>query len=585
MSLRTRAFLVVGGAVLLALVMFGVIAQAVVVAGFADLEEADAAERLQRITSALEADLEGQLAITRSYAEEPDAALVLRGMREALYPWRGTPVELRHADIDAILLLDGLGRPVLTLTDGSPLPAALERRLRDNTLRVSETGASHVSGLVTSEAGVAAFVSHQVRADAAVPLGTVVSVRQVDASYRERLSGRAFVDATLAPVADRGFRMSPAPWTPEGARTVENDDVVHATAYLTDPAGWYTVEVSTEVPRAIAAAGREAAERLFLLILVATLVAGGLLLLWFERRLLSRLARLTDLVTRSETRDRPVVSLEGSDELSSLAERIERTLGSLELAQEALRRSNAELAVASRMKDDFVSMVSHEFRTPLTSIRGYAETMLRYADELGPDKRERFTERITAQTRVLERMVDDLLTLAQSREGTVRAFPEEVTLVGAVEDALRDLDDPSIVVVEVDGSLVVHADRDHVRRILINYIENARKYGQAPVHIQAEASTAGVEVRVRDHGPGVPSEFVPALFDRFSQASVGTKRTARGVGLGLSIVRTLATVNDGDVWYEPAAPGAVFGVRLPAGASGSPAVADAGAERLAVPTA
>ncbi|MBW3562002.1 MAG: glutamate synthase subunit alpha, partial [Actinobacteria bacterium] len=80
--------------------------------------------------------------------------------------------------------------------------------------------------------------------------------------------------------------------------------------------------------------------------------------------------------------DRPVVALDGEDELASLAARIEDTLTSLELAQTRLRDTNAELAVASRMKDDFVAMVSHEFRTPLTSIRGYAETMVRHADAL-----------------------------------------------------------------------------------------------------------------------------------------------------------------------------------------------------------
>lgn len=276
-SLRARALLVVGAAVLVALVTFGWIAQSVAVAGFADLERADAAERLQRITSALDADLDGQLAITRSYAEQPDAALLLRGVRDSLYPWRGTPDHLRDAHLDGLVFLDGFGRPVLTLTDGRPLPLALARRLRDNTLRVSATGAAYVGGLVTSEAGVAAFVSHQVRGTGPVPLGTVISVRRVDGDYLGRLSARAFVDATLAPVRDRGFRMAPAPFVPEGVRAVEDGDVVHATAYSTDPAGWYTVSVTTEVPRAIAGAGREASGRLFLLILVTTLVGGAAL--------------------------------------------------------------------------------------------------------------------------------------------------------------------------------------------------------------------------------------------------------------------------------------------------------------------
>lgn len=585
MSLRTRAFLVVGAAVLLSLVTFGWIAQSVVVAGFADLERADAAERLQRITSALDTDLESQLAVTRSYAGQPDAALVLRGLREGLYPWRATPQALRDARIDALLFLDGLGRPVLTVTDGHPLPGVLERRLRDNSLRVSGTDERAVRGLVTSEAGVAAFVSHQVGSADGRPVGTVVSVRRVDDAYLERLSASAFVDATIEPVRDRGFLMAPAPFSPAGIRAVEDGDVVHATAYLTDPVGWYTVEVTTEVPRAIAAAGREASVRLFLLILVTTLVAGGGLLWWFERRLLSRLARLTDLVTRSDGEDRPAVALDGHDELTSLAERIERTLTSLELAQAALRRTNDELAVASRMKDDFVSMVSHEFRTPLTSIRGYAETMLRHADALGPEKRGRFTERISAQSRVLERMVDDLLTLAQSRDGAVLAFPEDVPVAEVIEETVHDIGGTLPVTADVDDDLAVTADRDHVRRILVNYVENARKYGDGPITIEARPTTAGVEIRVRDRGNGVPPEFVPALFDRFSQASVGTKRTARGVGLGLSIVRTLAEANGGTVWYEQGDPGAVFGLRLPAADGPSGALLGGSSQGRSVPTA
>lgn len=583
MSLRTRALLLIVGAVAVAVVTFGWIAQTVVVDGFSDLERADAQERLQRVVSALEADLEAQLALTRSYAEDPAVARLATSAAPRPAAVLAGPDDLRTTQVDAVLVLDGLGRPVREVTTGRPLPLDLERRLRDNTLRVSSTGEPHVRGLVSAESGVAAFVTHLIASlEGGPPVGAVVTVRRFDDTYRARLAERSFVDAVLAPVRDRGLRMAPAPFDLEGIRTVSEGDLVHARGFLPDPAGWYAVEVTTEVPRAIAAAGRSAADRLLVMIVVTSVLVGTGVFVWFERRLLSRLARLTDLVARSESEHRPTVELTGDDELAQLARRIEDTLTTLELAQDTLRRTNAELAVASRMKDDFVSMVSHEFRTPLTAIRGYADTLQRYAARIDDDKRDAFTARIGAQTAVLERMVDDLLTLAQSREGTLRACPEPVRVADALAEALEVVPHAAGVTVDVPADVVAVADPDHTRRILVNYVENARKYGAEPIVITATEAGGSVEVRVRDHGPGVDASFTPALFDRFSQASVGTQRTAKGVGLGLSIVRRLAEANGGDVWYEPATPGAVFGVRLPRAGDGMP-TPDRGADQRDAP--
>jgi signal transduction histidine kinase len=115
----------------------------------------------------------------------------------------------------------------------------------------------------------------------------------------------------------------------------------------------------------------------------------------------------------------------------------------------------------------------------------------------------------------------------------------------------------------VDASVV--ADPEHLRRVLINLLDNAIKYGAEPVTLDVTRGTATVRIGVRDSGPGVPEEFRPRLFEKFAQASSGSTRKATGTGLGLSIVRGLVDAMSGDVWYEPPRDGTDGGfvVQLP----------------------
>ena len=123
----------------------------------------------------------------------------------------------------------------------------------------------------------------------------------------------------------------------------------------------------------------------------------------------------------------------------------------------------------------------------------------------------------------------------------------------------------SEVRVQVADDVRVEADRRHVERIVMNFINNALKYGGPPIEVCAQMNAEWVEIRVRDHGDGVPSELVPRLFGRFARAKTVSASKKPGAGLGLSIVRGLALANGGEVWYEPNEPrGSCFGVRLPA---------------------
>jgi signal transduction histidine kinase len=112
--------------------------------------------------------------------------------------------------------------------------------------------------------------------------------------------------------------------------------------------------------------------------------------------------------------------------------------------------------------------------------------------------------------------------------------------------------------------LEVVADRDHLHRILVNYISNAFKYGAPPVQVEASNTGDWVELVIRDSGAGISEDFAPRLFHKFARAETDGMNVEKGSGLGLSIVSGLARANDGEAWYEANQPsGSVFGVRFP----------------------
>ncbi len=240
------------------------------------------------------------------------------------------------------------------------------------------------------------------------------------------------------------------------------------------------------------------------------------------------------------------------------AARLERTVT-------RLGQINGELEVALDARDEFVSRVSQELRTPLTSMRGFAETLRAHADSLPADVRDAGVESIVRNSVRLEHLIDGLLDAGRLAAGVPTVDPEAVT-VGAVVERARDAMPEAIDINVVGGITQVLVDPMHLEQVFINLFTNAQRYGQPPVTVTAVARqrARAVEIEVRDSGAGVDEGFVPKLFDRFAQASVGNKRTARGVGLGLWIAKTLIESNGGEITYRsvPDA-GACFVIRLP----------------------
>ncbi len=226
-----------------------------------------------------------------------------------------------------------------------------------------------------------------------------------------------------------------------------------------------------------------------------------------------------------------------------------------------LSAEREQVIAATQVQDDFLAMTNHELRTPLTAIVGYATMLQRRWDALEPPARLDAVSRILSQAERLNALVEDLLTIsaANARGLNVTAVP--VALGPLLSEAVAGDDEA-----EVDGpvDLVVRADPVRLLQVVENLLSNARKYGAPPVRVAVREDGDHLLLSVTDAGEGVPPEFVPHLFDRFSQASVGASRSAEGSGLGLAIVALLVEAQDGEVWYEPAVPtGSRFCVRLP----------------------
>jgi signal transduction histidine kinase len=254
----------------------------------------------------------------------------------------------------------------------------------------------------------------------------------------------------------------------------------------------------------------------------------------------------------------------------------------LERAAAELARTNAELAAANEIKDDFLAMTNHELRTPLTTILGYTSMLRKRWPDVPDERRREFIARIEEQGVRLQAMVEGLLTLSSAQAGALQLTIQPVDVRAAVDEAISQHG------LAADGftndaptGLLVRADRVRLSQILVNFLTNARKYGAPPIVVRAREEGGWGVIAVEDDGPGVPEEFAPRLFDKFSQASEGPTRTAEGTGLGLAIVRQLARAQGGEAWYEPHHPrGARFLVRLPlAGSDPDPAEPAADRER------
>jgi PAS domain S-box-containing protein len=243
-----------------------------------------------------------------------------------------------------------------------------------------------------------------------------------------------------------------------------------------------------------------------------------------------------------------------------------RDVEDLVQARKAAQGLSSELKTSNDSLRDFVAVASHDLRSPLVAIGGSAEILTDNWATLNEEERLKYLGAINRGVDRLSRLTNDLLTSARVEGAAEQTRPEHIRLATALASYLdANREELGTVDLTCPPELVAVVDPSHLTRILDNYLGNAFKYGEPPICIEAERIGDFVELRVRDHGPGVPPEFVSRLFTKFDRGDTPTTRATQGTGLGLSIVKGLAEANHGNANYQQVEPkGGCFVVRLPA---------------------
>ncbi len=224
--------------------------------------------------------------------------------------------------------------------------------------------------------------------------------------------------------------------------------------------------------------------------------------------------------------------------------------------QEEVREARL-VAEVGRQRAGFLSAVSHNLRTPLTAVKAAAGTLLSSWSRIEPEERRELLETISDEAERLERLVRNTLELSRIRAGALEVEPERVDIADLVQHAvrrLRPIARAHRVRLDVDDDLPpVSLDVTMAEQILLNLLENAFRFAPPGSEIVVGAHAIPslpdeIELRVADHGPGVPPEARDRIFEEFQSAETRPDRT--GTGLGLAIVRSLVVAHGGSVRYE-----------------------------------
>jgi signal transduction histidine kinase len=305
--------------------------------------------------------------------------------------------------------------------------------------------------------------------------------------------------------------------------------------------------------------------------LIAGLIGALLLFTGLIATMRRPLERLVDAAGRLAAGDRSTrVEVGGLAETAALGEAFNEMAADLEL--EASERDQLD-----RMKDEFVLTASHELRSPLTSVQGFAELLMMDRDSL-TERQVETVEIILDNCRHLVRLLNDLLDLARSDAGRLTIRPRPTLLAPLIEEVVRTLraqtdGSEQSLTEKIEPDLpLIEVEPDRIRQILVNLVTNAHEYSpeRASIEVSARVTDAGVEIDVTDNGPGIPPAQMEHIFERFVRGNAGLTQRVGGTGLGLAISKSLVELHGGTISVDSeVGRGSTFRVVLPLSPPGS----------------
>lgn len=260
--------------------------------------------------------------------------------------------------------------------------------------------------------------------------------------------------------------------------------------------------------------------------------------------------------------------LKETQELKTLNFQLQQKSKALRKATADLQNANETLRLNDMLKDEFISTVTHEMKTPITSIRAFSEILL--DEDLPEEDRKRFLDIIIQETNRMTRLIDQVLDLERFDSGRQKLNLEStdlnILILQAAESMMQIFKEKGISFeIKLDfEQLEMQIDEDRIKQVILNLLSNAAKFAKSKVKLVGEKTSENeLVIKVKDDGKGVPEEEIPFIFDKFFQAKNQTSKKPIGSGLGLAISKKIIEYHGGHIGVSREGEWTIFEFALP----------------------